>query len=323
MPSLPSWATSGTIRSQWIFRASSDGGHLGYLTPASGMLHLRDRSGGEQTIAGVHGNDWRFSPDGARVAAIVGEGYLRPIVVLELASGVARELGPSPLADRVEWTRDGVVVREHDPGAPGDRQQLTYYPLVGPRRTLLQRRGIHYATAAASSRVLVFDVARDGRADILELFVGDGAPRAPVALGQVRDVVDAEVSPDGRRAAIVTAHGVYLIADRLRRVSRDKDVSTLWFSSDGARLLLASPGVVTLLEGDRSWRLDAGATPWKSARFVAGGRQILVAAEGAVLRWTPEGDERQTLAAARDGETILAADLLGEDLIVWTQSREP
>ena len=320
VPSFPSWAMSGMIRSQWIFRAAPDGAHLGYLTPASGMLHVRDRSGGEQTIAGVHGNDWRFSPDGARVAAIVGEGYLRPIVVLDLASGIARELGQSTVADRVEWTRGGVVVRERDPRAATDRQQLTYYPLVGSSRTLLQRRAIHYAAAAASSRVIVFDVARNGQADVLELSVEETGQAMPRALGRVKHVVDAELSPDGRRVAVVTAHGVYLGERGLRRISREKDVSTLWFSSDGARVLFASPRVVTLYDGSRTTTLDAGADRWKSARFFDGGRQVLVAAERSVLRWNPDTNERQTVAAGGDRETILAADRLGEDVVVWTQS---
>src|SRR5438552_17908953 len=105
VPAFPSWATSGMIRSQWIFRASPDGGQLGYLTPDSGMLHLRDRNGSERTLAGVYSNDWRFSPDGARVAAIVGTGFLRSIVVLDLASGSARAIGQSTLGARVEWTK--------------------------------------------------------------------------------------------------------------------------------------------------------------------------------------------------------------------------
>jgi hypothetical protein len=227
------------IRSQWIFRASPDGAHLGYLTPASGKLHLRDRSGGEKTIDGVGSNDWRFSADGAHVAAIVGDGRLRSIVVLDMASGIARQLGRSRLADRLEWTRGGVVVRERDPRVWSNGQQLTYYPLAGPSRTLLRRRRLHYATAATAARVIVFDVARDGRTDVLALSVEDR--RAPLALGRLEDVVDAEVSPDGRRAAVVTTNGVYWIESGLRRVSQETDVSTLWFSRDGTRLLFTSP----------------------------------------------------------------------------------
>jgi hypothetical protein len=319
--SFPSWATNGVVRSQWIFRASSDGAHLGYLTPATGMLHLRDRSGSEKALAGVGSNDWRFSPDGARVAAIVGADRLRSIVVLDLASGMANPLGRAMLADRVEWTRGGVVVRERDPRAWSDGQQLTYYPLTGASRTLLRRRRIHYATAANAARVIVFEVAPDGGADVLALSIED--PRATVWLGRVDEVRDAEVSPDGRRAAVVTANGVYLIERRPSLVSRENDVSTLWFSSDGARLLFASPRAVTFFEDGRIKRLDADDEPWKSARFLDGGRQVVVAARTSVLRWDPVSDERETLAAASAGETILAADLLGEEIVAWTQSPPP
>jgi hypothetical protein len=306
------------IRSQWIFRVSSDGAHLGYLTPATGQLRIHDRGGAERTVDGVGANDWRFSPDGTRVAAIVGAGPLRPIVVLELASGTVRELGRARLADRLEWTRGGVVVREHDPRGWSDGQQLTFYPLAGALRTLLRRPRIHFAAAAMAPRVIVFDVAGNGHADVLALSVDD--TRAPETLGTLADVVDAEVAPDGSRAAVVTADGVYLIERGLRRVSHAEDVSTLWLSSDGTRLLFASPRAVTLLDHDRMQRLDAGVEPWKSARFVDGGRQVVVAGQASVLRWDPVTGERQTLATAPAGETILAADLLGEAVVAWTQA---
>jgi hypothetical protein len=46
----------------------------------------------------------------------------------------------------------------------------------------------------------------------------------------------------------------------------------------------------------------------------------VIAARASVLRWDPASDERETLAAVPADETILAADLLGEDIVVWTQS---
>src|SRR5260370_41604189 len=120
-----------------------------------------------------------------------------------------------------------------------------------------ERRRTHSAPAATATRVIVFAVAGDGRADILALSIEE--PRTQEVLGRVEDVMDAEVSPDGSRAAVVTANGVYLLDGRLRCVSREKDVSTLWFSSDGARLLFASPSAVTLLEDGRVKRLRAEA----------------------------------------------------------------
>jgi hypothetical protein len=56
-----------------------------------------------------------------------------------------------------------------------------------------------------------------------------------------------------------------------------------------------------------------------SARFLNGGRQVLVAGQALVRRWNPDGGERQILATRREGETFLAADVLGED-VVSTQS---
>src|SRR5262249_21750310 len=102
----------GQIRSQWTFKVSPDGSHLAYLTPESGALHVRDRSGHERTLEGVKSNDWRFSADGSRVAAIIGEGYERSIVVLDLSAGTTRELGHSHIPDHLEWTKQGVVTRE-------------------------------------------------------------------------------------------------------------------------------------------------------------------------------------------------------------------
>jgi len=324
VPSYPLWATTGVIRSQWIFKTSPDGSHLAYLTPASGQLHLRDQGGNERTIEGVKSNDWRFSPDGTRVATILGEGYLRSIVVLDLAHGIARELGKAVIPDRVEWTKQGVVVRELrelDPRGWNHRHRLTYYPLAGPSRTLLERRGIHgYATAADGSRVIFFDVARDGWADVSQISVDGAGNRAPTRLGRLKDVLDAELSLAGRRAAIVTATGMHVVeGGRLRLVSREKNVTTLWFSGDGGRVLFSSPRMVTLLEGTRTRTFKADGQPVESARFLRGGPEVLIATRRSVLRWNPDLDEQHTVATARDGETILAADLLADEVVVLTQ----
>jgi hypothetical protein len=313
---------SGQIRSQWAFKVSPDGARLGYLTPDSGALHVRSRDGHESTLAGVKSNDWRFAHDGTHVAAIIGEGFERAIVVLDVTSGTTRELGRSQIADHLEWTKQGVVVRELrqlDRRGLSNRYRLTYYPLAGPSRTLVERKGIRqFATASNGSRVIFFDTARDGWAEIFDLSV-DGTEN-PRMLGKLRHVMDAEVASEGDRAAVVTDTGVFLMErGKPRRVSREKKVATLWFSTDGARVMFASPKLVTLVVGKETRTLAARGQRFESARFLGGGHAVLIAGEHSVLRWNADQDEPATVVTSRDGEKLLAADILGHDVVVWAQ----
>jgi len=281
---------------------------------------VRDGLGREQSIAGVGRNDWRFSGDGRHVAAIAGDGERRSLVVLDLATGIARELGRPLFADRVEWTRQGVVVRELrriDPSGRNDRRRLVYYPLAGSGRTLVERRNVeHYATAASGARVVFFASARDGASEIFDFSVEGGAP---IARGRLRDVIDAEVAPDGSRAAVTTTRGVFLLDGRRpRRVGDEAKVSTLWFSPDGARLLFASPERATLLDGGERHRLALDGARIESARFVAGG-EVLLAVEKSLVRWNPSTGEHRAIATARDGETFLAADLFAGEFVFLAQ----
>jgi hypothetical protein len=256
------------------------------------------------------------------LATIVVNGYPGSIVVVDLESGSRREIGAGTLPNRLEWMKQGVVVRE---ACKTDIDcSLVYYPLEGPRRVLVTHKGrgdypgvYRFAAAAEGSRVLFVDDAPGDRSQLFDLSLDGGAP---VRLGRLKNVENVEVSPDGSRAAVATADGVYLIeGKRLRRVSRERQVGTLWFSRDGFKVAFASPKAVTVLEGTQMRTLAAEGGRFESARFVAGGPELLVAGGRSVLRWNPESGARETVATGREGETILAADLLDADLFVWTQ----
>src|SRR5262249_30050676 len=165
------------------------------------------------------------------------------------------------------------------------------------------------------------DTVRDGWAQIFEISVDETEDAAPKMVGRLRSVLDAEVSPDGDRAAVVTASGVFLIAGRkLRRVAREQSGGTLWVSSDGTRVLFASPKVVTLLTGSETRTLKASGQRFKSARFLNGGPEVLVAGEHSALRWNSlDDDQRETVVTGGDAEEILAADMIGHDVVVWAQ----
>jgi hypothetical protein len=107
----------------------------------------------------------------------------------------------------------------------------------------------------------------------------------------------------------------------MRRVSAEKNVSTLWFSRDGTCLLFASPRVVTMLGpgAPRNFEAQNNLRGFESARFINGGPDVVVAATHAVLRWDFRDAKPTTVLHVHDGEMILAADVLGREVIVWTQ----
>src|SRR5437762_3314368 len=68
------WGGRGAFPSQRRFLVSPDGRHLAWADTRTGDLRVRDRSGAETAIPGVHGGDARFSADGSKLAASVNRG---------------------------------------------------------------------------------------------------------------------------------------------------------------------------------------------------------------------------------------------------------
>jgi dipeptidyl aminopeptidase/acylaminoacyl peptidase len=342
------------IESQRILKTSPDGQLFGYMK--DGALRVRRRDGSEAArIDGVahrprqdtdwRYNDWRFSPDGKRVAAILGgerppddtsyrnwESPEYTVVSVDLDTGDQRKLGKVRGAERVEWTAKGVVVMT---ATINDKRQLAYFPLDeadGKQRMLIKRQfdiAPYFVTASEGTQLFYARWYEEGFSRLYRLDVA--AEAEPELIGTVdAKVRNADGTRDGKLIAFATYKGLFLVeGDQVKQVATDKGINAVWFSGDGGRLLYASNKEAVVIDGDETWRLEAKASGWdgdkvSSVRFVPGSGDVLVTTAQKVLRWDPEKGSHDPLARARRKKHgLVVADLFGDDVVVWGYEPRP
>jgi WD40 repeat protein len=106
-------------------------------------------------------------------------------------------------------------------------------------------------------------------------------------------VVDVEVSPDGRDAAVVASGGRgtliwHLGTGQLRVLDRDPGTGRVRYDGDGSMLLTAG-GVATIVRDARSGLVEARLPHASDAAFVSGGRNVLTASAAGLRLWSAAG----------------------------------
>ena len=312
------------VPSQRRFVVSPDGSVLAYVHAPTGALHLRYASGFEAVVSGVHSRDFRFSPDGRRVAILSGD---RPpggedlideplrdrVEVLDVMTGDRRVLGEVPRSKWVEWVRDGIVVEHGATSVPDEA--LTFFALDGTPRVLVTDTQIHRFTAASrGSRVVWFAPHWMYRIDL-----DDPSGTIERVTGNTEAVNNAELSPDGSRLVWLTWRAVYTLdeGDVPRELEAGKAYHSLWFSRDGSTLLYASEDEVVWTGPDgRTLRYGGASAPILSARFRRDAPGVIVARRDAVVAWDPISATAIRLAVG-DGEAdIEAADVYRGSAVV-------
>lgn len=290
----------GQLATQDVFQVSADGAYLAYAFVDK--LHVRAADGVERTLAEYRaGSQMRFSPDGTRLAAVIGEAHER-VVVMDLASGDVHEVAQLPQRIRqLEWTRDRLVALAGN--------ALVTVPLEGSPATLMIDWGID-RFAAGGDRIVVFD-RQDSGTHVLALDVA--APQDLHELRTVEDpVTNAALTRDGTRLAFTTQVAVFEgIGDAKPTAISDRSgVHSLWFSRDG-RLGYASDRSATVLDGDHAERFDSdGAIAM--LRFDAHSNVPLVATQ------THAWGAGKRLASPPPGQLLLGADRFAGGVVMWT-----
>ena len=290
----------GELATQDLFQVSSDGAYLAYAFIDN--LHVRSADGTERTLADyTQGSQMRFSPDGTRLAAVVGEQRAH-VVVMDVASGDVRDVATLPQGIRqLEWTRDRLVALSGN--------QLVALPLDGAPRTLLIDYGIE-RFAAGGSRVVVF-VRGDTATDVLAL--DPAAPGDLHALTSVSDpVTNAALTRDGERLAFTTQLAVFEGTGDAKptAISDRGDVHSLWFSHDG-QLGYASTASATVLAGSHAQRFDSDGAI-SMLRFDPRTNEMLVATQ------THAWDSGARLASPPPGHSLLGVDRFAGGVVMWT-----
>jgi len=290
----------GELATQDVFQVSGDGAYLAYAF--GGALHVRGADGVERTVAdyGQH-SQMRFSPDGRRLAAVVGDERAH-IVVMDLESGDVHDVATLPQGVRqLEWTRDRLVALSAN--------QLVAVPLDGAPKPLLVDYGIE-RFAAGGDRVVVFD-RQDQATHVLALDVT--APQDLHELTSVEDpVTNAALTLDGTRLAFTTQLAVFESTGDAKptAISDRFGVHSLWFARDG-RLGYASTESATVLVGARAQRFDSDGQI-AMLRFDPRTNEMLVATQ------THAWDSDKRLASPPAGHTLLGADRFAGGVVMWT-----
>ena len=290
----------GELATQDVFQVAGDGAHLAYAF--EGRLHVRAAEGDEHVIAGYGArSQMRFSPDGARVAAVIGDQRTH-VVVMDVATGDVRDVATLPAAVRqLEWAGDRLVALSG--------YALVALPFDRPPVTLMVETGLQ-RFAASASRVVLFDNASN-QTHVLAL-----DPAAPQSLHELTaiedDVTNAALSLDGARLAFTTQHAVFegSADDKPTAISDRENVHSLWFSRDG-RLGYASSAGVTVLGGDHPQRFDSDGEI-EMLRFDARSNEWLVAT--ATHAW----DAGKRLASPPPGQRMLGVDRFAGGVVMWT-----
>jgi hypothetical protein len=305
----------GELATQDVFQVSPDGAYLAYA--ANGTLHIRATDGTERSLPDyARFAHMRFSPDGADLAAVVGDpttGKGQRVILFALASGETRTLGAFTSVQQLEWTHDAVVVRAWD--STRQHEVLTALPLEGEPAILLERpSGDIEQLIVAGTRIVAF--VRDTAATHV-LSIDETAPAAPHELGIVPDeVTNAAASLDGQRVAFTTATALFAITgdEHPRTISDRGSIQSLWFAHDG-RLGYASQTSVTILDGGGAHRFDREG-PISMLRFAPTSSRALVATPAHAWDISPAKPHR--LASAPAGREIVGVDEFGGSLVVWT-----
>ncbi len=264
-----------------------------------------------------------FSPSGSQMVVFRLRGHARELGVVTLATGQARWLGldveSAPWGRSVQWRNDDVLLAvARQPGAPS--RGLGYGWQVQAR--------LQGAWAKAAAGELAVTPLGAGRYERLNPRVeGERLVAVTLSTGQVRsliegEIVDLEIAPDARRAAVV-------IADQAIAVKAADAVtpSTPW-RRRRLRLVDLAEGAVRdplpgadILSTSLAWspdgkRLVVFARP-DGADWSAGSLRE-VAADGAVRDLAGVVPK---ISTARDGEVSVRAGFAGDQLVVFGAAR--
>jgi hypothetical protein len=295
----PSVQRQGLSDADRWFQVAPGGGTVALWTAATGLVVFN--AAGEEMFRRPHGvTSFRFSPEGDRIAIASAKG----IQIVTPGRKEARPLASVRGADWLQWTEDGLIAKAE--------AKLYRVDFGGGLRKLADLRP-EALVVAAKQRVVYF-----AGGSMMALDLGGDAAPAAMKLADRDPVINAEISPDGRRVLFATAARVFLRENGggIKRIADAEDVRSLDFSHDGESYLWArARGGGELVTRERSIPLPARVRSAHFKRDQSG--DVVVTTEDGVSIWKPKaGAPSMAGGMSPDDGVNFGGDVAGSEGVV-------
>jgi len=297
------------------YQVSPDARALAYADPHRSTLHVLRRDGSTIALPGVENEEIRFSPDGKQLALVRWHERQKRVERIDLRTMASEPWAPIRNVLWMEYCAEGLILLHIDETDSSTRL-LTLVPFEGEPRTITRGTFLLSRFVAAKAGTRVVYVAGN---DVFSIDARSG--EEPTLLGRTRILVtNAEMSPDGKKAVLLTGDETYVVEDDAMRVADfERAPHTIWFSRDGASFVWANQARVIWKSGDATRTFEAGeGDEIRAVRFLQRSPGLLVTRRRTVERWNPERDEHDILAEPQEGHEFLGADIFDGGLVLWS-----
>jgi dipeptidyl aminopeptidase/acylaminoacyl peptidase len=297
------------------FQVAANASAIAFTTPEKNHLTIVRRDGTIATFDGIHHHQFRISPDGQMLAAARYDAgtYGMSRIDLHTMQQAARAQFQNVIW--AEYCAEGLLVLGYK-YVPGNvESSITLWPSKEEPRTIAQvdAKVTRFACAKGGKNIAYF--VRDQIWSVAE----PGAQAIRIAeLGH--DIINAEMSPDGRSLIVLTAQDACLFEDgKFVSFLGIPAAHTVWFSGDGKQFVVANAHRAHWQRGEKTATLTGDLkSPIRTARFAPMSPWIMVARGADAVRWNPEQDEAEVIASADAGQEMLGVDVFGGGVVIWT-----
>lgn len=307
----------GQYPTQGRFQVAPNAAAVAYTTPGRNELTIARRDGVMATFAGVYQDQFRMAPDGRSLSvAQYTEGSFGisriDLRTLERISRVTMSNAPW-----VEFCADGLVVLEYKYTPKGTQHVLSLLPWNDEPRVVanVDTHVKRFSCAKAGKNLAYFS---EGRVWSIPKAGAEAVRLAEFGY----EIVNAEMSPDGRSIVVVTSKDAYLFEDGKMVESLGIPAAhTVWFSHDGNEFVVASAERAHWQRGSKKVTIGADAkSPIRTARFAPMSPWIMLVKGRDAIRWNPEQNDTAVLASADGDDELLGVDVFGGGVVLWTGS---
>lgn len=302
---------------QGRFQVAPNAQAVAFTTPGSHTLSIVRRDGTMISLEGVYQDQLRISPDGHYLC--VARYYDSAFGVSRIDLRTLQHVSRAPLqnAPWMEFCADGLVVLQYKFTGSANERSLLLVPWNDAPRSLGPVDGevTRFSCAKAGTNIAYFS-----RGQVWSIANAGAEPVRLADLGY--EVVNAEMSPDGRSLVVVTLKDAHLFQDGKLVASLGIPAAhTVWFSRDGKQFVVANAHKAHWQRGEKTATLSADEkAPIRTARFAPMSPWIMVARGADAVRWNPDQDEAEVIVSADEGHEMLGVDVFGGGVVIWTGS---